>query len=244
MIDIRPFESLGHAEFGWLKAKHHFSFGRYHDHTRMALGTLKVWNDDTIAPGTGFDRHGHRDMEIITYVRRGAITHRDHLGNEGRTLAGDIQVMSAGNGILHEEYNLEDEITQIFQIWIEPAEAGGTPSWQTTSFPRDARAGQLVTLASGRTDKPEDALPIRQDAALLGATLKPGDSIELVVEAARHAYLVPASGDVLVNDRAISERTGVAISGPETVTVVNATDATGDAELIVADVPDASDTSL
>ena len=240
MIEVRPFESLGQAEFGWLTAKHHFSFGQYHDHSRMALGTLRVWNDDTIAPGTGFDRHGHRDMEIITYVRRGAITHRDHLGNEGRTLAGDIQVMSAGKGILHEEHNLEDDVTQIFQIWIEPAETGGAPSWQTTSFPRDARAGQLVTLASGRADRPDDALPIRQDAALLGATLKPGDSVELLVEAGRHAYLVSASGDIQVNGEAIGERTGVAVSGLETVTIGNSSEATADAEVIIADVPDAS----
>lgn len=240
MIEIRPFESLGEAEFGWLQAKHHFSFGHYHDPARMGLGTLRVWNDDTIAPGSGFDRHGHRDMEIITYVRRGAITHRDHLGNEGRTLAGDIQVMSAGKGILHEEYNLEDDITQIFQIWIEPAAAGGVPTWQTTSFPRNAHSGQLLTLASGRAERPEEALPIRQDAALLGATLKPGDAVEISVDAGRHAYLVPAAGNILVNRASVGERTGVAVSGPETVTIVNSKDVSGDAEVIIADVPEAS----
>ena len=123
MIEVVPFETLGRLDIDWLSARYHFSFANYHDPARTGLGPLLVWNDDTIQPGTGFDPHGHRDMEIITYVRRGAISHRDHLGNEGRTVAGDVQVMSAGTGIRHAEYNLEDEATQIFQIWIEPNEA-------------------------------------------------------------------------------------------------------------------------
>jgi redox-sensitive bicupin YhaK (pirin superfamily) len=152
MIEIRPFAQLGHFENDWLNARHHFSFGHYHDPARDGLGTLLVWNDDTIAPGRGFDLHGHRDMEIITFVRQGAITHRDHLGNEGRTEAGDVQVMSAGKGILHAEYNQEDEPTRIFQIWIRPQESGVKPRWEQRRFPSADRGGRLIALASGRDD--------------------------------------------------------------------------------------------
>ncbi len=116
MIEVRPFDSLGNADHGWLKAMHHFSFARYVDRKRMSHGSLRVWNDDEIAPNTGFPPHPHAAMEIVTYVRRGAITHEDNLGNKGRTEAGDVQVMSAGSGIRHSEYNLEDEPTTLFQI--------------------------------------------------------------------------------------------------------------------------------
>ncbi|HAL06071.1 MAG TPA: hypothetical protein DCP26_01770, partial [Brevundimonas sp.] len=120
MIDVRPFNTLGGANHGWLNAKHHFSFANHYDPKRMGWGRLRVWNDDEIAAQSGFPPHPHADMEIITYVRQGAITHEDSLGNRGRTVAGDVQVMSAGSGIVHSEYNLEDEETRIFQIWIHP----------------------------------------------------------------------------------------------------------------------------
>ncbi|KAK0340228.1 hypothetical protein LTR94_031389, partial [Friedmanniomyces endolithicus] len=129
MIERRPFESLGGANHGWLNAKHHFSFANYYDPARMSWGNLRVWNDDEIAPGTGFPPHPHADMEIITYVRDGAISHEDSLGNKGRTVAGDVQVMSAGTGIRHSEYNAEPELTRIFQIWIEPTRRGDAPGW-------------------------------------------------------------------------------------------------------------------
>src|SRR5438874_11375707 len=118
MIQRRPFDSLGGANHGWLDAKHHFSFADYHDPSRVHWGALRVWNDDTIAAGTGFPAHPHADMEIITYVRDGAITHQDSLGNTGRTEAGDVQVMSAGRGVRHAEYNRETKPTQLLQIWI------------------------------------------------------------------------------------------------------------------------------
>ena len=149
MIEVRPFAGLGAADHGWLDARHHFAFADYHDPARTNWGQLRVWNDDTIAPKSGFPPHPHRDMEIITYVRKGAITHQDSLGNTGRTEAGDVQVMSAGSGVTHSEYNLEDEATQIFQIWIIPDERGGQPSWGARPFPKDDRDGQFVTLASG-----------------------------------------------------------------------------------------------
>jgi quercetin 2,3-dioxygenase len=165
MVEKRSFESLGHADHGWLNARHHFSFANYYDPDRMGWGSLRVWNDDEIAANSGFPPHPHRDMEIITYVRSGAITHQDSLGNSGRTGAGDVQVMSAGTGVRHSEYNLEPETTRIFQIWIEPKRLGGSPSWGAKPFPKGDRSGRFVTLASGFEDEiAAGALPIRADA--------------------------------------------------------------------------------
>ena len=149
MIERRPFATLGGANHGWLDAKHHFSFAGYHDPKRMGWGPIRVWNDDTIAAGSGFPPHPHADMEIITYVREGAITHQDSLGNKGRTGAGDVQVMSAGSGVRHAEYNMEGGPTTLFQIWIEPKARGGAPSWGARPFPKGERSGRFVTLASG-----------------------------------------------------------------------------------------------
>ena len=162
MIERRPFESLGGANHGWLNAKHHFSFANYYDPNRMSWGNLRVWNDDTIAANTGFPPHSHADMEIITYVRDGAITHQDNLGNLGRTEAGDVQVMSAGSGIQHAEYNREKETTRIFQIWIIPDTRGAAPTWGSKPFPKGGRSGRFVILASGIAGD-DDALPIRAD---------------------------------------------------------------------------------
>jgi redox-sensitive bicupin YhaK (pirin superfamily) len=210
MIDRRPFEALGHADHGWLDARHHFSFASYHDPARMGWGSLRVWNDDEIAPASGFPPHPHADMEIVTYVREGAITHRDDLGNEGRTEAGDVQVMSAGTGIRHAEYNREPGTTRIFQIWIVPTQRGGRPSWGTRPFPKDDRAGRFVTLASGLPED-GDALPIRTDARVAGATLRKGETVEYPLGAGRHAYLVPAAGAVEVNGVRLEARDGAAI---------------------------------
>src|SRR4051812_46137919 len=160
MIERRPFEELGRANHGWLDAKHHFSFAEYYDPKRMGWGSMRVWNDDTIAANSGFPPHGHANMEIITYVREGAITHQDNMGNKGRTEAGDVQVMSAGTGIQHAEYNLEPDTTRIFQIWIQPNSQGGPPSWGSRPFPKGDRSGRFVTLASG-FENDADALPIR-----------------------------------------------------------------------------------
>lgn len=175
MIELRPFDTLGAADHGWLVAKHHFSFADYHDPARESWGNLRVWNDDTIQAGTGFPAHAHRDMEIITYVREGAITHRDDLGNEGRTEAGHVQVMSAGSGVRHSEYNLEDRTTRIFQIWIMPDRGGGRPAWGAKPFPRGERAGRFVALASGMAGD-EGALPIRAEARVAGVALAAGQS--------------------------------------------------------------------
>ncbi|NEW97669.1 pirin-like bicupin family protein, partial [Rhodopseudomonas sp. BR0G17] len=210
MIELRPFDRLGGADHGWLKAKHHFSFASYYDPNNMGHGALRVWNDDEIAPDTGFPPHPHRDMEIITYVRDGAITHQDSLGNKGRTQAGDVQVMSAGSGVRHSEYNLEPETTRIFQIWIEPTQGGGQPTWGSKPFPKADRSGKLVTIASGfATDT--DALPIRADARVLATTLKAGETATYDAEKARHLYLVPAAGSVEVNGVRVNARDGAAI---------------------------------
>ena len=210
MIELRPFAKLGGADHGWLKAKHHFSFASYYDPANVSHGALRVWNDDEIAPNSGFPAHPHANMEIITYVREGAITHQDSLGNKGRTEAGDVQVMSAGSGIRHSEYNLEPSRTKIVQIWIEPTTKGGHPTWGSKPFPKADRSGKLVTIASG-IDGDNDALPIRADARVLATTLKAGDSAEYEPEKARHLYLVPAIGSVEVNGVRVNARDGAAI---------------------------------
>ncbi len=230
MIERRPFAELGGADHGWLNAKHHFSFADYYDPARMSWGSLRVWNDDTIAAGTGFPPHPHRDMEIITYVREGAITHQDSLGNTGRTEAGDVQVMSAGSGVRHSEYNREPGTTRIFQIWIEPTSRGAAPSWGAKPFPKGERSGRFVTLASGLPED-TDALPIRTDARVLGATLKAGESAEYKLGAGRHGYLVPAKGAIDVNGTRIDARDGAAIAD---VPVLRVT-AIEDAEIVLVD---------
>jgi len=231
MIERRPFDRLGGADHGWLKAKHHFSFAGYDDPGRMGWGALRVWNDDSIAPHTGFPPHPHADMEIITYVREGAISHQDSLGNKGRTVAGDMQVMSAGSGITHAEYNLEDETTRIFQIWIIPDAHGQPPSWGTRPFPKGERAGRFVALVSGLHGD-ADALPLRTDARVLGATLKAGETAEYAMAPGRYGYLVPARGAVDLNGVKLEARDGAAVRDERNLRVT----ALEDAELVLVDV--------
>ncbi len=230
MIERRPYASLGAADHGWLDARHHFSFADYHDPARMGWGALRVWNDDTIAAGTGFPPHGHANMEIITYVREGAITHQDNLGNQGRTEAGDVQVMSAGTGIRHAEYNREPGRTQIFQIWILPDSQGEPPSWGAKPFPKGDRSGAFVALASGMPGD-GDALPIRADARVLGATLKAGKTAEYALGKSRMGYLVPATGTVEVDGVRLEARDGAAIRDVDVVRVK----ALADTELVLVD---------
>lgn len=230
MIELRPFSSLGGANHGWLDAKHHFSFANYYDPARTSWGNLRVWNDDTIAPHSGFPPHPHRDMEIITYVREGAITHQDNLGNSGRTEAGDVQVMSAGTGIAHAEYNKEDVTTKIFQIWIQPTRTGEKPSWGARPFPKGERAGQFVVLASG-FDNDNDALPIRTDARVVGATLKAGETAEYPIGKDRRGYLVPATGAVEIDGIHVAARDGAAIKDQDVIRVT----AIEDSEIVLVD---------
>jgi redox-sensitive bicupin YhaK (pirin superfamily) len=228
MIDIRPFHSLGHADHGWLDARHHFSFANYYDPGRMSWGRIRVWNDDRIAARSGFPPHPHRDMEIVTYVRTGAITHQDSMGNKGRTAAGDVQVMSAGTGVTHAEYNLENEETTLFQIWIETDRPSAPPSWGAMPFPKEARNGAFQLLASG--NKEDGALTINADARVLGATLPAGESLSLEIAPERHLYLVP-SGKVRVNGIEANPRDGIAITGESKLEI----EAAEDAELVLVD---------
>jgi len=230
MIELRPFNKLGGADHGWLKAKHHFSFASYYDPNKMGHGSLRVWNDDEIAPNTGFPPHPHANMEIITYVREGAITHQDSMGNKGRTEAGDVQVMSAGSGVRHAEYNLEPVKTTLFQIWIEPTKDGGEPAWGARPFPKGDRSGKLVTLASGFSSD-TDALPIRADARLLATTLKAGESASYSTDKVRNLYLVPAVGAVDVNGVRVNARDGAAIRDEADLTIT----AIEDSEVVLVD---------
>jgi redox-sensitive bicupin YhaK (pirin superfamily) len=228
MIDIRSFDSLGKFRNHWLNARHHFSFGGYEDTNRMGVGALRVWNDDEIAPGTGFDPHPHRDMEIITYVREGAITHRDNLGNEGRTEAGDVQVMHAGTGITHSEYNRETTPTRIFQIWLMPNKRGAAPGWGAREFPKQA-ADSLTLIASGEPGA--DALPMHADAQVFAGRLAAGTSLTQALAPGRSGYLVAAKGAVTVNGVKLDTRAGAAITGETTLTIT----ATEDAELVLVE---------
>ncbi|MCM8557669.1 pirin family protein [Sphingomicrobium sediminis] len=229
MIDIRPFATLGHANHGWLNARHHFSFANYHDPQRMNWGPIRVWNDDEIAAQSGFPPHPHRDMEIITYVRKGAITHEDSMGNKGRTGAGDVQVMSAGRGVMHAEYNLEDEQTTLFQIWIETAKPGVEPGWGQMPFPKDERDGAFQVLASGDPD--DGALTFHADGEVLGATLKAGNSLTYESKPGRYLYLVP-SAPIRINGKDAQGRDGIAIKDEGQLTI-EALDE--DVELVLVD---------
>ncbi len=231
MIQVQPFDHLGKFRNDWLNAKHHFSFGGYRDPNRMGVGPLVVWNDDEIAPGQGFDPHPHREMEIITFVREGAITHRDSLGNEGRTEAGDVQVMHAGTGITHAEYNMEPTATRIFQIWLQPNRKGVAPGWAARAFPKD-RADSLAVLADGRSEADGSALPLYADGAVLAGTVRAGQTIRQPLGTGRSAYLVAATGTVTVNGVKVGTRDGVTVTD-ETEIVITAVD---DAEIVLVDV--------
>lgn len=232
MIDVLNFDDLGTFKNHWLDAHYHFSFAGYHNPARMGLGPLRVWNDDTIQAQTGFDPHPHQDMEIITYVRTGAITHKDSMGNEGRTEAGDVQVMSAGTGIVHAEYNLEGEDTTLFQIWIHPDKAGHEPRWDARQFPKTPVTGALPALASGRAGH-EDALYIHQDAAVHGGRVETGTSVTHTLGHGRGAYLVVSEGAIEVNGTFIDSRGGAMIRDEETLEIK----ALEDSEVVLVDVP-------
>jgi quercetin 2,3-dioxygenase len=235
LLESRRLSDLGGADLGWLKTRHHFAYGGFGNPAHRQVGNLIAWADDEIAPSTGFPIHPHANMEIITYVRDGAVTHQDSLGNKGRTIAGDVQVMSAGSGLRHSEENREAFPTKIFQIWIRPRISGGTPTWASRPFPKVERAGKLVVLASGCNDD-ADALPIRADARVLGATLLAGQSVSYALGTGRKAYLVPAKGDVTVNGELVKESEGLVLWRAESIRVV----AAQDSEIVVVDAYEAS----
>ena len=229
MLQTRLSSTLDGGDFGWLRARHHFSVSRAGNPANKPLGALVVWNDDEIAPGRGFGLHDHSNMEIISYVRDGMVTHRDSIGNIGRTEAGDVQAISAGTGIRHSEYNLGTEPLRLFQIWLRPRVNGGKPYWNTRRFPKEDRVNQFVVLASGLSSDSE-ALPIRADARVFGATLRAGARVECELNDFRYAYLAPAQGAVEVNGFRLAVGDGIAAREERRLTV----SADEDSEVILA----------
>jgi len=228
MLQIRPAKTLDKADYGWLKARHHFKVTPEGNPANAPVGSLVVWNDDEIAPGRGFDLHGHVNMEIISYIRRGAVTHRDSIGSVGLTSAGDVQAMSAGTGIRHSEYNLGQEPLTLFQIWLRPRQPGGEPHWDSRRFPKADRANQLIVVASGFPED-VDALPIGAEARVLGATLLAGSELTYTMGDLRNAYLAPALGVVTVNSQRLEFGDGIAAYNEPTLTIA----AEADAEIVL-----------
>jgi redox-sensitive bicupin YhaK (pirin superfamily) len=230
MISIRPRDTLDGAELDWLSARHHFRVNAAGNPAHGPIGSLVVWNEDDIAAGRGFPLHSHADMEIITYVREGVVLHRDSLGNQGATMAGDVQVMSAGTGIRHEERSYAEGRTRLFQIWILPRRSGDMPRWGNKPFPKADRAGRWIPLASGLDDA--EALPIGADARVLGAMVSAGQTLAYRLEQGHKAYLVSAAGRVRVNGQRLEEGDGAAIEA-ETELLVEADE---QADIILVDV--------
>ena len=230
MLQFRSRDTLDHGDRGWLKARHHFIVSSDGNPANRALGALVVWNDDEVAPGAGFGRHSHADMEIVTYVRQGAVTHEDSAGNVGRTVAGDVQVMSAGTGISHSEHNRDEEALKLFQIWLLPRQRGGTPRWNSRKFPKVDRAGRLVELASGNPKNAETLL-IRADACVMGATLLAGTTLTHTPARYRHSYLAPTRGVIIVNGQRVAAGDGIAAIDEPELTIA----AEEDAEFILVD---------
>ncbi len=232
MIKIYPYKDLGTADYGWLNAHYHFSFAHYHNPSRIHFGKLRVINDDRIAPNTGFDTHPHQDMEIITFVRSGAITHKDSEGHEGRTEAGDVQVMSAGTGIFHSEANKEETETTLYQIWIFPREKGVKPRWEAARFADRKANGSLPLLVSGRTeDDGKGALYIHQDARILGGQLDKGH--KLTQEILEQGYLLVSNGEITLDGQRLEKGDGAEITNQGSVEI----EALTEAEIILIDVP-------
>ncbi|MFC3050693.1 pirin family protein [Kordiimonas pumila] len=231
MITVYPYEQLGRADHGWLDARHHFSFARYYNPSRKGFGTLRVINDDIVKAGAGFDTHPHRDMEIITYVRKGAITHKDSAGNVGRTEAGDLQVMSAGTGIFHSEFNLESEDTNLYQIWIEPSEKGVIPRWDMKQFPKEPVTDKLSLLVSGNNDAP---LYIHQDAQIYGGRLTAGTSLTHSVK--HQAYILVSEGSAQINTTTLKKGDGAEVTDTNSLAITALTDT----EILIIDAPAAA----
>lgn len=214
MIQVYPYHSLGSANYGWLNTHYHFSFADYHDESRMGFGNLRVINDDIIQPGAGFPMHPHRDMEIITLVTQGAVTHKDNQGNEGRTEAYDVQVMTAGTGILHSEHNLEPIETKLFQIWIKPRTTNLKPGWKTHQFPKSETKGALSLLVSGDGLAP---LTINQDAKIYVGNL--GKDHTIVHQLQGSAYLVVIEGQLTIDNIELNQGDGAEITDASSITI-------------------------
>ena len=231
-ITLYPYASLGSADHGWLQARYHFSFARYWNPQRTGFGKLLVINDDIVAAGKGFAPHPHDNMEIITYVRAGAITHKDSIGHSGRTGAGDVQVMSAGTGVTHSEFNMENEDTRLYQIWIEPREKNVVPRWEARAFPKEPTTEALTLLVSGQKEHElRGALMIHADAAIYGGTLAAGTRITQPIK--HQAYILASEGSFSVNGTVMNKGDGAEVINTKTLDI----SAMSDCEILVIDVP-------
>lgn len=230
MLQLRARNTLEGGDYTWLKAKHHFAVDAAGNSAHGPLGNLVIWNDDEVAPHTGFPMHGHRDMEIVTYVREGTLQHQDSEGGRGELRAGNVQAISAGRGIRHSEQNAGDSTLKIFQIWLLPRHRDSDPRWASRPFASASLPRQLIPLASGFSED-TGALPIDADARVLGATLRAGERITYEFSPGRHGYLVPARGGVQVNDLAVHERDGIAVTNEPVISIT----AIEDAEIVLVD---------
>jgi redox-sensitive bicupin YhaK (pirin superfamily) len=217
MIEIRKSEDRGYADHGWLRSYHTFSFADYYDPENMGFGHLRVINEDRIRPGTGFGTHGHRDMEIISYVLEGALAHKDNMGNGSTIVPGDVQVMSAGKGVQHSEFNhARDDVTHFLQIWIEPNVSGIAPSYEQKHFDAASKKGTLRLVAS--PDGREGSVTIHQDAYLYAVLLDGSDRTAHKLQAGRRAYVHVARGKLTVNGQALEA--GDALKAANTAEIV------------------------
>lgn len=220
MITVRHAEDRGQANFGWLDSKHTFSFGSYYDPKNMGFSELRVINDDVVSPGTGFDTHGHRDMEIISYVLEGVIAHKDSEGNVQTLPAGEFQLMSAGKGIYHSEFNASDtEPLRFLQIWIKPNTFGNQPSYQQKDFGRNPGLTAIVT-PTGESD----TLAIKQDMSLHQLILEPGQKLDLTVSSGRNVYVHLVSGELQINSTRLAEGDGAKIEHQKAILFSNQSD--------------------
>lgn len=232
MLTHYPKNSLGNADHGWLKSKHHFSFAHYYNPERMGFGTLRVVNDDWVAPRMGFGAHSHKNMEIISVIRSGAITHQDSLGNKGLTKQGEVQVMSAGTGVVHSEYNLTDEPLTFYQIWIQSNQHNVQPRWESKHFPAQPTS-TLCLLVSGYQEDIGSALFINQQTRIYGGMLAKGT---LITHPIKHqAYVLASAGAFIINHGSTSismnKGDGAEITQVKCITLT----ATRECEIIIID---------
>ncbi|MDH4450418.1 MAG: pirin family protein [Rhodoferax sp.] len=231
MLTVRKSQDRGYADHGWLKSFHSFSFAGYYDPAHMGWGNLRVINEDRIAPGTGFGTHGHRDMEIISYVMAGNLAHKDSMGNVKGIPPGDVQRMSAGSGVMHSEFNhAPDETTHFFQIWIEPNVTGIAPSYEQKTFAAADKQGGLKLVAS--PDGAQGSVLIHADAKLYSGLLDGAQTATLALDPARKGYVQVLRGAVSVNGTALQAGDAALLSAEHAVVL----DAAQDAEVLVFDL--------
>ncbi|MBC3812728.1 MULTISPECIES: pirin family protein [Undibacterium] len=231
MLTLRKSQSRGRADHGWLKSNHSFSFADYYDPDHSGWGNLLVINEDVIAPGTGFGTHGHRDMEIISYVLSGQLAHQDSMGNIKGIPPGDVQRMSAGTGVRHSEFNhAEGETTHFLQIWITPKQKGIAPGYEQKTIPAAKKRGTLCLVAS--PDGAQDSVAMNADAALYSGLFDGDEKAELILNPARKAYVHLIRGELEVNGQRISGGDAFKIENESKITLTNGKDA----EVLVFDL--------